>query len=173
MIENSDFIPSSFGFRVMKPKTRHQRLVSKDKVALERERINARVGLEARIHQANSHSDSSGLTSCVEHGAGYLSDADRFHSDTSGEEFLQRQQNMKRQNETVEFRRRQSEEREKKRWNEQDQKLQKENEYWDNVRESGAGAKKNQSLVAYDITSLAYHQTLHGHVAKYDDDMGK
>ena len=40
------------------------------------------------------------------------------------------------------------------------------------MRDEGSGSKKNQSLVAYDITSLSYNQTLAGQTAKYDDDMG-
>ena len=107
MIESTEFIPSAYGFRVMKPKDRHQRLVSKDKVALEKERINARVGHEARMHQANAPSSSAGLTACVEHGAGYLSNADRFHSDTSGEEYLLRQENIRRTKNAVAFRKNQ------------------------------------------------------------------
>jgi len=39
-------------------------------------------------------------------------------------------------------------------------------------KEDGSGSKKNQSLVAYDITSLNYHQTVEGEVAKYQDEMG-
>ena len=107
MNQDSQWVPSSFGFRVMKPKDRHQRLVAKDKVSLEKERINARVGLEARMHQANAPSSSAGLTSCVEHGAGYLSNADRFHSDTCGEEFLNRQETTRRTQETLNWRKRQ------------------------------------------------------------------
>jgi hypothetical protein len=107
MIDNTEFIPSAYGFRVMKPKDRHQRLVAKDKVALEKERINARVGLEARMHQQNAPSSSAGLTSCVEHGAGYLSNSDRFHSDTCGEEYLLRQEKIRRAKETVEWRKKQ------------------------------------------------------------------
>ena len=41
------------------------------------------------------------------------------------------------------------------------------------MRDDGCGSKKNQSLVAYDITSLEYKQTLAGQVAKYDDAMSK
>ena len=41
------------------------------------------------------------------------------------------------------------------------------------MRDEGCGAKKNQSLVAYDITSLAYHQNISGENAKYEDEMGK
>lgn len=107
MMDNSEFIPSSFGFRVMKPKDRHQRLVAKDKVALEKERIGARVGIEARMHQANAPSSSAGLTACVEGGAGYLSNSDRFHSDTCGEEYLLRQEQIRRTKETVAWHKRQ------------------------------------------------------------------
>jgi hypothetical protein len=54
----------------------------------------------------------------------------------------------------------------------QDEQVRKDNEYWEKLRDDGCGAKKNQSLVAYDITSLGYHQTLKGEQARYDDDMG-
>lgn len=68
-----------------------------DKVALEKNRIQNRVGFEARIHRANAPATTAGLTSCSTDGAGYMSSADRFHSDTSGEEFEHRQSNYQRQ----------------------------------------------------------------------------
>jgi len=41
------------------------------------------------------------LTSCVDNGAGYLADADRFHTDTSGEEYLKRQEQYQRSAHTI------------------------------------------------------------------------
>ena len=173
MSNNEEFVPSAYGFRVMKPKNRHQRLVAKDKVALEQNRISQRVGIEARMHRQNAPASSAGLTACVHSGAGYLSNADRFHTDTCGEEFLVREEVQRKKNAAVAFRSRQAENRENLRWQKQDDLMKKEEEYWKNLREDGCGAKKNQSLVAYDITSLEYNQTLAGDEAKYDDDMGK
>ena len=57
--------------------------------------------------RTNAPPTSAGLTSCVEHGAGYLSNADRFHSDTSGEEYLARQEAIRRTKETIAFRKNQ------------------------------------------------------------------
>lgn len=55
-----------------------------------------RVGFQARMNKMNSHDTSAGLTSCVENGAGYLSNADRFHSDTAGEEYLRRKEEQEK-----------------------------------------------------------------------------
>ena len=40
----------------------------------------------------NAPEHTSGLTSCPEGAAGYLSNSDRFHSDTVGEEYAIRQE---------------------------------------------------------------------------------
>lgn len=78
-----------------------------DKVALEKNRINQRVGFEAKIQRANAPATSADLTSCGEHGAGYLSNADRFHSDTAGEEFQHRQEINRKKDRAIDFRRNQ------------------------------------------------------------------
>merc|ERR1711918_230007 len=43
--------------------------------------------------------------------------------------------------------------------------------YWQRVREEGLKAEKNQSAVAYDITTMVYHQDVAGARQKYFDDM--
>jgi hypothetical protein len=78
-----------------------------DKVAWEKQRLSERVGFEARIHQANCPETSAGLTTCASHGAGYISNSDRFHSDTAGEEFQQRQEIIRKRNAAIEFRKNQ------------------------------------------------------------------
>lgn len=77
----------------------------KDKVALERSRINQRVGWQARMHQANAPENSSLLTSCVAGAAGYISNSERFHTDTVGEEYALRQEQIKKRLAADEFRR--------------------------------------------------------------------
>lgn len=50
------------------------------------------------MHQQNAPDTSAMLTSCPTNAAGYLSNADRFHTDTAGDEFVSRQdQNRKKQ----------------------------------------------------------------------------
>jgi hypothetical protein len=102
-----DFAPSSFGFRSIRPKSRDERRGLLDKVLLEKSRLNQRVGYEARQQQANAPTTSSLLTSCVSEGAGYISNADRFHSDTAGEEYAARQEALHKKNRAIEFRRNQ------------------------------------------------------------------
>ena len=106
MSEN-EFRESSFGFRSIRPKTREERRGQFDKVLLEKSRLDQRVGHEARINQANAPSNSSQLTSCVSEGAGYISNADRFHGDTAGEEYAARQEAVQKKNRALEFRRNQ------------------------------------------------------------------
>lgn len=79
----------------------------KDKVALEQSRLNQRVGFEARMHRANAPSSTNALTSCAPDGAGYISNADRFHSDTSGEEYEKRLRDAERRKQIDENKRNQ------------------------------------------------------------------
>lgn len=124
------------------------------------------------MQRENAPETSAGLTTCVVGGAGYLSNADRFHSDTAGEEHAQRQQAVVRKQQAIEFRRNQSIEREDSRWRRIEEKQQQDAEKWNRLRESGTKSGKNQSSAAYDITNLRYHDNDDGKQQKYVDDMG-
>lgn len=66
-VNNTCKLISSYIFTLQRsilPKSRSERLAVKDKVALERNRINQRVGWEARLHQQNAPETSALLTSC-------------------------------------------------------------------------------------------------------------
>eukprot|EP00981_Chlorochromonas_danica_P000414 scaffold96_cov167-Ochromonas_danica.AAC.21 len=143
----------------------------KDKVALERNRINQRVGWQARLHQANAPETSSMLTSCPVGGAGYLSNADRFHTDTVGEEYLQRQEQNRKKQAADEFRRNMTVKREEDRWSQAETKARLEEERVAKFREEGLKAKKNQSNTAYDILTLQYAQSQDGEHQRFHDDM--
>ena len=125
------------------------------------------------MQRENAPDTSAGLTTCVVGGAGYLSNADRFHSDTSGEERAQRQQDVLRKQQAIEFRRNQSIEREDSRWRRIEDKQQSDADKWNRLRENGTKSGKNQSSAAYDITNLQYHESDDGKQQKYVDDMGK
>ena len=92
----------------IRPKTRHERRGLKDKVALEKNRISQRVGFEARMHQQNAPETSALLTSCKSDAVGYLSNSDRFHTDTVGEEFARRQELIQKRYQSNDFRRNQA-----------------------------------------------------------------
>jgi hypothetical protein len=145
----------------------------KDKGALERNRLNERAGWQARQHRQNAPENSSMLTSCTHDAAGYLSNADRFHTDTAGEEYQARQEQYKKKLAANEFRRNIVAKREEDRWVATETKAKIEDDYWNKIREEGNKAKKNESNVAYDILSLQYNQDEEGEAQQYQDEMGK
>lgn len=59
------------------------------------------------MHRENAPETSAGLVTCVDGGAGYLSNADRFHSDTCGEEMAHRQEQIRKKQAAIEFRKNQ------------------------------------------------------------------
>lgn len=168
-----NIVPSAYGFKSIRPRSRVERKNSNDKVALEKNRINMRVGINARIQRANAPETSAGLTTCDTTGAGYISNVHRFHSDTCGDEMLRRKQELLAKSRGVQYRQHQNEQRDAIRWQREDDNNRREEQYWQGVRDTGEGCPKNLSAVGYDITSLAYHNDLKGDCAKYEDDMSK
>lgn len=163
--------PSAYGFRSIRARSRKERLSKKDKVALEKGRIAERVGFAARMQRENAPATSAGLTTCVENGAGYISDADRFHSDTSGEEFMLRQEMQRKKEAAIEFRKNASVMREESRWKDIEERKSREEEYYQRVRDQGLKGVKNQSCVAFNIVSLDYNATDNGEAQQYVDNM--
>ena len=165
------FLPFPFLQRSIIPKSRAERRAAKDKVLIEKGRINKRGGWEAKMQRDNQPATSAGLTSCPEDAAGYISNMDRFHSDTAGEEYDLRQERLRREKEAIAYRKNKTEEREDLRWEREDKIKRLEEEYWANERAKGIKSKKNESAVAYDITTMAYKQDITGARQKYFDDM--
>lgn len=64
-------------------------------------------------------------------------DADRFHSDVSGEEKKRRDEALRRKEQATQFRREQAIEREEARWKSMAEQKQAEEEYWRRQREIG------------------------------------
>ena len=77
--------PGTSPFRNIKPKTRKERAALGDKVALEHDRLMKRTGLAAKIYRENAPETSDGLVVPLLTAAGFMADADRFHTDTAGE----------------------------------------------------------------------------------------
>ena len=84
-----------------------------------------------------------GLTCPEPQAAGFLADADRFHTDTSGEEFLARKAKHEEKQLQYDQKRVSRVEREEARWQAIEEKKAEEEKYWDDQRESGAKAMKN------------------------------
>ncbi len=143
----------------------------KDKVALERMRISQRVGHAARLHNANAPENTSMLTSCRPGDAGYVSNSDRFHTDTSGEEYQSRQQAIDRAKKIDEMKRHVQIKRDEDRWQDVNSKMEREEDRWNKLRQDGSKSKKNTSNVAYNVVTMQYEQSIHGEQQKYVDDM--
>ena len=172
-------VPSAFGFRNIRPKNRAERMSKNDKVALERSRLMARSGWQARMHQRNAPETTAGLTSCRPLDEGYMSNADRFHSDVAGEEFEKRQETLRKRQEATLFRREKMRTREEEKWRQVEEAEVRNEQYWIKVREGDPSqparrsGKKNTSNVAYDITNLQYAQDTSGEMQRYLDEMVK
>merc|ERR1711879_305927 len=112
-----------------------------------------------------------GLTCPQPHAAGFLADADRFHSDVSGEEFLHRQEQREKKSQMYDALRRTRAEREEERWKRIEDNNAKEKEYWEEQRKLGLKAKKNSSGVPYNTISLKYDEGSEGDQLRHEDDM--
>jgi hypothetical protein len=102
-----------------------------------------------------------------------MNDADRFHSDTAGEEYQNRQETLAKKQRALEFRRNQASNREDVRYTRLEEKQREDREKWDKLREDGSKSMKNKSKAAYDITTLQYYANDDGEAQKYVDDMGR
>jgi hypothetical protein len=145
-------IPSAFSFFNIKPKTRFERKGLKDKVAIEKNRISQRVGHAARMQNANMPPTSAGLTSLEPTGASYISNADRFHSDTAGEAYEERQKSIQKMKQAIQYRSNKMTEREETRWNSIESKQQEDERYWQMIREQG-----NNNIIIIIYYYYYYH----------------
>ena len=158
---------SASGFRNMKALSRVERFALKDKVALEKDRLMKRHGPEAKHYRANAPVQ---LITPEPDAAGFLSDADRFHTDVSGEEYLARRSKFEQKEMVLARKRVQGLQREESRWEEQMEKKAQEEAYWARQRDQGDKSKKNESSVPHDILTLTYAPGLEGERLRLRDD---
>lgn len=165
--------PSAFGYRNIRPLSRSDRRALKDKVALEQGRIMSRTGYQARMHQKYAPTHSSQLTSSEPGSVGFLSDADRFHSDTAGEEKLLRDRAVTRRRQVIETLRKRAMDREEQRWTTMEEAQTRDDDYWKRVQDLGMRDRKNKSSCPYDMLTLQYRDTLEGEQCRLGDEMVK
>ena len=163
-------LKSANGFRNILPMTRSERRSQRDKVALEKDRLMKRTGLAARMHRENAPRTSDGLVVPEANAAGFCSDADRFHTDVAGEEFLKRRARYEREQTNYATKREGSVKQEEQRWAALQEEKQQEDAYWSNQREIGVKDKKNKSSVPYDALTLQYAPGLDGERLRLHDD---
>ena len=143
----------------------------KDKVALEKGRLDQRVGFSARMNKLNAPATSSMLTSLKVGDAGYIANSDRFHTDTTGEFRQEREHQYEKRTNAAEFRRNKAATREADKYAAAEAKDLADESKFRQWREDGSKARKNTSNMAYDITTLEYDQNVNGEQQKYNDDM--
>mmetsp|Transcript_6894 Transcript_6894/g.16429 ORF Transcript_6894/g.16429 Transcript_6894/m.16429 type:complete len:225 (-) Transcript_6894:71-745(-) len=154
------------GFRNIKPRTRQQRRQLADKETLEKSRLRERTG---GYHKYIDY--GKGLTSQQPGSAGYIPEADRFHTDVAGEEKLLRDARVARGEQIISARREANAAREGERWARIDAAARNEAERWDEIRETGERAKRNKSSVPYNPLTLEYHESHEGLKLRYADDL--
>ncbi|CAM9526205.1 unnamed protein product [Scytosiphon promiscuus] len=153
--------------------TRPERRALKDKVALEKGRLMQRAGQAAKMNRDNLPPEGVSLTECTPDAAGFIADADRFHSDTVGEEHLRRKAQYERKVQINDNRRQLRVEREGKRWEDMEKKEGDEAHKWDRLREEGEKSKKNKSGVPYNMINLRYNDGLDGDRLEHADNVTK
>lgn len=161
---------SAYGFRNIKPMTREERRATKDKVALEKGRLMKRSGPAARMYRENCPGPN-GMTCPDANAAGYLADADRFHSDVSGEEMQRRQAKYDRTQQIYENRRQENAIKEEERWKKMEEMKDAEEKYWEQQRELGTKSQKNSSGVPYHMLTLQYNDGSDGERLRHNDDL--
>jgi len=130
-----------------------------------------RTGLAAKMYRENAPLNPSDLLVLQPNAAGFLADADRFHSDTAGEEFIDRKAKFDRKQEIYNNTRNRRATTEESRWKKIEESKETEERYWAGQREKGVKAMKNKSCVPYDPLTLQYNDSYDGEKLRYADDM--
>lgn len=156
----------SGGFRAVQPETRADRASKSDKTTLEKSR------LLQRREKFSRYEDIGEPTVPTLAAVGFMSDANRFHTDTAGEEKGVRDGNVQRREQKFENKRNQFLDREEGRWNNMEEDREMEQRKLEVLQNSSKGTR-NHSSVAYDALTLEYHATPAGHQQQFEDNMSK
>ena len=153
-------------FRAVQPETRADRASKSDKTTLEKGR------LLQRREKFQRYEDVGVVTVPVPEALSFMSDADRFHTDTVGEEKGVRDQIIQRREQKFENKRNTFLDREESRRNQMEQERINEQRTLETMQNSSKGTR-NHSSVAYDAVTLEYHATPAGQQQKFEDDMSR
>ena len=123
------------------------------------------------MYRENAPEKPSDLLTLQTNAAGFLADADRFHSDTAGEEFLDRKKKFDRKQQIYSNTRQSRAGEEESRWRKIEEGKEEEERYWAGQRETGVKSMKNKSCVPYDPLTLQYDDSHAGEKLRHDDDM--
>lgn len=154
------------GFRAIQPETRADRAAKQDKTTLEKSR------LSQRREKFIRYEDLGAPTEMQAGAVGFLDDADRFHTDTAGEEKAVRDKEIERRESKYEYKRNKYLDREEARWEQMEEEHVVEHDKLGLMQNSSKGTR-NHSSVAYDCVTLEYHTTPAGRQQLFEDNMAK
>ena len=154
-------------FNNIPARTREQRIAVKDKETWEKDRLRQRKEGFVRIDTSVT---GSAMLVYAPQSQGFLSDADRFHSDTAGEEKMHRDERVARSKIFEEKKRFDSGQREIKRWKDMDQVAAEEAQKWQSYRDAGTKARRNKGGEAYNPVTLQYNDGKDGLRLKQADE---
>ncbi|RLN06545.1 hypothetical protein BBJ28_00014187 [Nothophytophthora sp. Chile5] len=147
-------IPTARAFNNIPARSRDQRNAVCDKEQREKERLRARKEGFVRV---DTSATGSAMLVYAPQSQGYMSDADRFHSDTAGEERAAREDARARVKVQQEHRRHESVNRDVRRWEAMDAASAEEKQRWEALRASGSKARRNKCGEPFNPVTLRYN----------------
>lgn len=161
---------STAAFNNIPARSRELREALRDKEQLEKDRLRHRKEGYTRIDTSVT---GSAMLVYEPKSHGYMSDADRFHSDTAGEERALREARNSRVKMQYQHRRQESVTREVSRWDAMDAADVAEEKKWQVKRDSGMYARRNKSGEPFNPITLQYNDGKDGQRLKVADDAVK
>lgn len=103
--------------------------------------------------------------------SGFMSDAERFHSDTAGDEKKRRDLGSMRKRQQIAAKRRERLERDEQRWMGMEREYVGDKVRLEKIRDKGTKFKNNKISVPYDPITMKYDQSDEGSKLKYKDEL--
>ncbi|KAG7380432.1 hypothetical protein PHYPSEUDO_007206 [Phytophthora pseudosyringae] len=141
-------------FNNIPARTRAQREAVCDKEQREKERLRARKEGFVRV---DTSAAGSAMLVYTPQSQGFMNDADRFHSDTAGEERVAREDARARVRVQQDRRRREGVNRDARRWDAMDAASAEEKRRWEALRASGSKARRNKCGEPFNPVTLKYN----------------
>lgn len=154
-------------FHNINPRSRAERRAVCDKESWEKERLKQRKEGFVRI---DPNVSGHAMTEYDTRAQGFCSDADRFHTDTAGEQKRHRDQELLRQRLMADRKRTDNMQREEQRWNKIETELEQDTAKWNEHRENGKKAFRNKGSEPYNLLTLTYNQDAAGSALRQSDD---
>jgi len=152
-------------FHQVQPRDRQTRHDTQSKETLEKSRL---------MNRRECHFKYTNLGKITEPGPesiGYSSNAERFQTDYSGAEYLNRQGAIHSRKAMMDAKRAALIEREEARWQQIESAQSLEREKWNKIREEGARNRTNVNSVPYNPVTLRYNANAAGDALQKSDDL--